>query len=168
MATKTLVIGGTGLVGGHAALYLRSKGSDVTIAGRKGPSDVPALSELPFIQGNYLNGDFSIETLSKFEAVVFAAGSDVRHVPRDNMRMSTIFMPTARPYQSSENSLNKLESRSLFISAAPIRILYRRQSHLAHMSDPESLLRMDSSRYQGLSSMFAVLMRPSSLGMCRA
>ncbi|KAK1458203.1 hypothetical protein CMEL01_15550 [Colletotrichum melonis] len=81
MATKTLVIGGTGLVGGHAALYLRSKGSDVTIAGRKRPSDVPVLSELPFIQGNYLNGDFGKEILSKFEAVVFAAGSDVRHVP---------------------------------------------------------------------------------------
>ncbi|KAK1513328.1 uncharacterized protein CCOS01_14270 [Colletotrichum costaricense] len=81
MVTKTLVIGGTGLVGGHAALYLRSKGSDVTIAGRKRPSDVPVLSELPFIQGNYLNGDFGKEILSKFEAVVFAAGSDVRHVP---------------------------------------------------------------------------------------
>ncbi|KAL2884136.1 hypothetical protein SGCOL_000073 [Colletotrichum sp. CLE4] len=81
MATKILVLGGTGLVGGHAALYLRSKGRDVTIAGRKEPSDVAALSELPFIQGDYINGGFSTETLSKFDAIIFAAGSDVRHVP---------------------------------------------------------------------------------------
>ncbi|KXH58789.1 hypothetical protein CSAL01_11453 [Colletotrichum salicis] len=81
MAKKILVIGGTGLVGGHAALYLRSKRSDVTIAGRKEPSDVAALSELPFIQGDYLNGEFSSETLSEFDAIIFTAGSDVRHVP---------------------------------------------------------------------------------------
>ncbi|KAK1656499.1 hypothetical protein BDP81DRAFT_414937 [Colletotrichum phormii] len=81
MATKILVIGGTGLFGGHAALYLRSKGSIVTIAGRKEPSNVAALSELPFIQGDYLNGEFSSEILSKFDAIIFAAGSDVRHVP---------------------------------------------------------------------------------------
>ncbi|KAL0936359.1 nad-dependent epimerase dehydratase [Colletotrichum truncatum] len=78
---KVLVIGGTGLIGGHAALHLRSKGHDVTIAGRRTPLEVPALAQLPFLAGSYLQGDFTVEKLSSFQVVVFAAGSDVRHVP---------------------------------------------------------------------------------------
>ncbi|WYZ39335.1 hypothetical protein EsH8_III_001249 [Colletotrichum jinshuiense] len=78
---KTLIIGGTGMIGGHAALHLKSKGYEITIAGRRGPSEVPGLAELPFIKGSYLRGEFSLEQLSQFDAVVFAAGSDVRHVP---------------------------------------------------------------------------------------
>ena len=31
---KILVIGGTGMIGGHAALYLKSQGHDVTVAAR--------------------------------------------------------------------------------------------------------------------------------------
>ncbi|WQF87917.1 Putative NAD-dependent epimerase/dehydratase, NAD(P)-binding domain superfamily [Colletotrichum destructivum] len=77
-----LVIGGTGAIGGHAAVYLKSKGHNVTIAGRQPPAEVPVLAELPFLRGNYLNqDDFSLDQLSCFDAVVFAAGSDVRHVP---------------------------------------------------------------------------------------
>ncbi|KAL3296065.1 NAD-dependent epimerase/dehydratase family protein [Colletotrichum asianum] len=78
---KILVVGGTGMIGGHAALHLRSKGHQVTISGRRAPAEVPALVKLPFLQGNYLRGDITAEQLALFEAVVFAAGSDVRHVP---------------------------------------------------------------------------------------
>ncbi|KAF3812165.1 hypothetical protein GCG54_00009850 [Colletotrichum gloeosporioides] len=78
---KILVVGGTGMIGGHAALHLRSKGHQVTISGRRAPTEVPALLELPLLQGNYLRGDITAEQLALFEAVVFAAGSDVRHVP---------------------------------------------------------------------------------------
>ncbi len=45
---KVLVVGGTGLIGGHAALYLAGKGHDVTLMARSAPS-VPALARLPFI-----------------------------------------------------------------------------------------------------------------------
>ncbi|KAI8309737.1 hypothetical protein K4K61_001379 [Colletotrichum sp. SAR11_59] len=78
---KILVVGGTGMIGGHAALHLRSKGHQVTISGRRALAEVPALVKLPFLQGNYLRGDITAEQLALFEAVVFAAGSDVRHVP---------------------------------------------------------------------------------------
>ncbi|TEA17726.1 hypothetical protein C8034_v010040 [Colletotrichum sidae] len=79
---RILVVGGTGLIGGHAALYLHSQGHKVTIAGRRAPSDVPALAALPFLAGDYLKGGFGLEALSAFDAIVFAAGSDVRHVPQ--------------------------------------------------------------------------------------
>lgn len=78
---KILVVGGTGMIGGHAALHLRSQGHQVTISGRRAPTEVAALVEIPFLQGNYLRGDITVEQLAHFEAVVFAAGSDVRHVP---------------------------------------------------------------------------------------
>ncbi|CAH0004380.1 unnamed protein product [Clonostachys byssicola] len=79
---KVLVIGGTGMIGGHAALHLQSEGHKVTIAGRR-PSNVPALSSMPFIKGDYVHEDFSKDQLSGFNAVVFTAGADMRHVPAD-------------------------------------------------------------------------------------
>ncbi|CAH0035748.1 unnamed protein product [Clonostachys rhizophaga] len=77
-----LVIGGTGMIGGHAALHLQSEGHRVTIAGRR-PSTVPALSSMSFMKGDYVHGDFTKDQLSGFNAVVFTAGADARHVPAD-------------------------------------------------------------------------------------
>ncbi|KAM0427828.1 hypothetical protein ACHAPT_007285 [Fusarium lateritium] len=81
---KVLVVGGTGMIGGTTALHLRSLGHRVTITGRKA-SKVPALADLPFLQGDYLKleQDFGKETLGAFDAIVFSAGADVRHVPPD-------------------------------------------------------------------------------------
>lgn len=79
---RILIIGGTGLVGGHAALRLKSEGHQVVIAGRNAPpSTVPDLSGLDFIQGDFAAGGFDAATLAGFDAIVFAAGSDIRHVP---------------------------------------------------------------------------------------
>ncbi|RSL51139.1 hypothetical protein CEP54_011556 [Fusarium duplospermum] len=82
---KVPVVGGTGMIGGTAALHLRSLGHEVTITGRKPspPPSVPALADLPYLQGDYLEleKDFSTETLGAFEAIVFSAGTDVRHIP---------------------------------------------------------------------------------------
>ncbi|KAM6536423.1 hypothetical protein FALCPG4_002431 [Fusarium falciforme] len=82
---KVLVVGGSGMIGGTTALYLRSLGHEVTITGRKPspPSDVPALAEPPYLQGDYLKleKDFSREALGAFEAIVFSAGTDGRHIP---------------------------------------------------------------------------------------
>ncbi|KAI9172835.1 hypothetical protein HJFPF1_02349 [Paramyrothecium foliicola] len=77
-----LVVGGTGAIGGHAALYLQSLGHKVTISGRN-PSSVPLLAALPFIKGNYLANDIPEAQLATFDAVIFTAGADGRHVPND-------------------------------------------------------------------------------------
>lgn len=78
---KILVVGGTGMIGGHAALYLKSLGHDVSIAGRKPPQAATPLVDLPFVQGDYIAGTFTREQLAPFDAVVFAAGNDIRHLP---------------------------------------------------------------------------------------
>ncbi|KAH7141064.1 hypothetical protein EDB81DRAFT_655041 [Dactylonectria macrodidyma] len=83
MGLTILVVGGTGMIGGHAALYLQSKGHQITIAGRHRPDSVPLLAALPFLQGDYVNEDFTKDQLSAFDAVIFTAGADVRHVPAD-------------------------------------------------------------------------------------
>ncbi|MDM4772038.1 NAD(P)-dependent oxidoreductase [Solimonas sp. SE-A11] len=79
---KILVLGGTGLIGGHAALHLASLGHQVTIAARK-PATVAEgspLSKLPFVAIDYLaEGDD--RELAGFDAMVFAAGNDIRHLP---------------------------------------------------------------------------------------
>ncbi|MCY1273971.1 hopanoid-associated sugar epimerase [compost metagenome] len=80
---KILVIGGTGLIGGHAALYLKDHGHDVTIAGRKPAAAGSALAQLKQLQGDYVAGTFSRDDLVGFDALVFAAGSDIRHAPQE-------------------------------------------------------------------------------------
>ena len=61
---KILVVGGTGLIGGHAALLLRSQGHTVAIAGRKAPSPGSALADLEFVQGDYINYTVEVVTNS--------------------------------------------------------------------------------------------------------
>jgi nucleoside-diphosphate-sugar epimerase len=70
------------MIGGHAALYLASMDHDVTVSGRKPPQDSTALASLPFLQGDYVAGTFKEQDLAGFDAVVFAAGNDIRHVPQ--------------------------------------------------------------------------------------
>lgn len=79
---KVLVVGGTGALGGHAALHLAAHGHDVTITGRgeHAPVGTP-LTALGYLRGDYIRGDFPAERLRGFEWVVFAAGNDPRHVP---------------------------------------------------------------------------------------
>jgi nucleoside-diphosphate-sugar epimerase len=77
-----LVVGGTGLIGGHAALYLRDQGHDVTLMARSATT-VPGLRDLPFAHGNYAEDDFSDGRLEGYDGLVFAGGGDLRHVPRD-------------------------------------------------------------------------------------
>ncbi|WP_179405066.1 NAD-dependent epimerase/dehydratase family protein [Burkholderia guangdongensis] len=76
-----LVIGGTGLIGGHAALHLRAQGNAVTIAARKPPAPGSALAQFDVLQRDYVAGDFTRDDLARFDAVVFAAGNDIRHLP---------------------------------------------------------------------------------------
>ena len=78
---KILVVGGTGAIGGHAALYLQSRGHDVAISSRNPPAKGAGLEKLEWLQGNYLNGTFAQSDLAGFEGIVFAAGNDSRHLP---------------------------------------------------------------------------------------
>jgi dihydroflavonol-4-reductase len=82
---KILVAGGTGMIGGHAALLLQAEGHDVTIAARKPVVAAPGspLTKLKFLQGDYVAGTYKKGDLTGFEALVFCAGNDVRHKPQD-------------------------------------------------------------------------------------
>ncbi len=77
-----LVVGGSGLIGGHAAMHLAEAGHDVTIAARNPPARGTPMSSLKFVQGDYVAGTFSAEDLSHFDAVVFAAAQDPRHLKK--------------------------------------------------------------------------------------
>lgn len=80
---KTLVVGGTGMIGTHIAALLREKGNEVTVGARTVPRPGSLASEFPVVLGDYSAGTFSAQDFAPFEAVVFAAGSDIRHVPQD-------------------------------------------------------------------------------------
>lgn len=80
MARKILIVGGTGLIGGAAALHLASLGYAVTIAGRTAPR-APTLAVLPFIAGSYLGDEFNRGVLEGFDTLVFAACNDIRQLP---------------------------------------------------------------------------------------
>ena len=77
-----LVVGGTGMIGGHAAIHLQEQGNAVTIAARKAPAATTPMAQMPRLLGDYTEGDFSAEDLAAFDALVFAAGHDVRHIPQ--------------------------------------------------------------------------------------
>lgn len=78
---KIFIVGGTGALGAHAALYLADKGHEVTIGGRNRATPGSGLARLAFLQGDYVAGDYTAERLAGFDGVIFAAGNDPRHVP---------------------------------------------------------------------------------------
>lgn len=80
---KTLVIGGTGLIGAHAARLLADGGDEVTIAARRAPEGPSLVGDLAFVAGDYAAGDLGPERLAGFDAVVMAASADVRNVRPD-------------------------------------------------------------------------------------
>lgn len=79
---KVLIVGGSGLIGGDAAIYLQGLGHEVTIMARKQPT-APALAAMPLLLGDYINEDFSDGRLAGFDWLVFAAAADIRNMPQD-------------------------------------------------------------------------------------
>lgn len=77
---KILIVGGAGMIGGRTALHLKAQGHDVTIAGRTPPLPDTPLGELPFVRIDYL--DPQAADLTGYDALVFSAGNDVRHIPQ--------------------------------------------------------------------------------------
>lgn len=80
---RILIVGGTGMIGGHAATFLKSKGNDVTLAARKPAASTTPMASFPIIIGDYSKGTFTEADLAPFDAVVFAAGNDIRHISRE-------------------------------------------------------------------------------------
>lgn len=80
---RILVVGGTGMIGASAALHLLEQGNDVTVAGRHPVAETSPVASLPMLVGDYMAQTFTTEMLAGFDAVVFAAGQDVRHLPSD-------------------------------------------------------------------------------------
>jgi len=79
---KILIVGGTGMIGGHAATFLREQGNEVTLAARKSAPAGTPMADMPVIFGDYSQGTFTEADLEPFDAVVFAAGQDIRHIPK--------------------------------------------------------------------------------------
>lgn len=78
---KILIVGGTGMIGGHAAGRLTARGHEVVLGARKPPLPSTPMADLPVLIGDYADGDFQTGDLAGFDAIVFAAGSDFRHMP---------------------------------------------------------------------------------------
>ena len=77
---KILIVGGTGLTGAHAALYLRARGHEVTISSRGEPASGTEMSTFAHIPGSYVDKSISDQTLQAFEGLVFCAANDPRHL----------------------------------------------------------------------------------------
>ena len=80
---NTLIVGGTGMIGGAIALHLRKLGHNVMIAARKMAQPSTDIAKMPFLMGDYIEGTFTEEQLANFQAIVFCAGNDIRHLPPD-------------------------------------------------------------------------------------
>jgi nucleoside-diphosphate-sugar epimerase len=80
---KTLIVGGTGFVGGYTALHFHRLGHAVTIMSRSRPKGTSQLNDLPFIAGNYIEDDFRDGRLEGFDSLVFCAGNDLGNYPTD-------------------------------------------------------------------------------------
>ncbi|MCL2533644.1 MAG: NAD(P)-dependent oxidoreductase [Nocardiaceae bacterium] len=80
---KILIVGGTGMIGAHTAIHLRDAGNDVTVAARNPLAEDSPVQDFPVLLGDYTEQTFTAEQLAPFEAIVFAAGQDIRHMGRD-------------------------------------------------------------------------------------
>lgn len=82
MSRSILVVGGTGMIGSHVAAHLRDRGDRVTIASRSqgGPYDPPSIAGIDRVAIDYTDAGLTPAALEGFEAIVFSAGNDIRHV----------------------------------------------------------------------------------------
>lgn len=78
---KTLIVGGTGGIGGYIALELERQGHKVTLAARNNPK-AAVLAHFPLLRGSYAENDFSEQQLEGFDNLIFAACNDIRQLPQ--------------------------------------------------------------------------------------
>jgi nucleoside-diphosphate-sugar epimerase len=79
--SRVLVVGGTGLTGAHAALHLRELGHEVTLMSRSAP-EAESLRGFPHRAADYADPLLSPDLVAGFEQLVFAAGADLRQLPK--------------------------------------------------------------------------------------
>lgn len=77
---KVLIVGGTGMIGSNLAEYLVAQGAAVTLGARHQPASGTAMARHPVLLGDYTQSGFSAAELEGFDAVVFGAGNDIRHI----------------------------------------------------------------------------------------
>src|SRR5690606_11418973 len=78
---KTLIVGGAGFIGAATAYLLRSRGHDVTIAGRTPPAPGTPLAAFDYVRIDYTQPEQDTSLLGGFDGLIFSAGNDVRHKP---------------------------------------------------------------------------------------
>ena len=126
---KILIVGGTGLIGGEAALYFKSQGHDISIMARK-PSTVAALAEFPFIATDYINDDVNDGRLEGFDALFFSAAADIRNLPIDGSISPDDFynkandMAVPKFFQAAKNAgIKNVSISALFTHKSPLNKL---------------------------------------------
>lgn len=81
---KVLVVGGTGMIGSNLADWLSAQGAVVTLGARQSPASGTAMARHPMLLGDYTQGGFTERELARFDAIVFSAGNDIRHISADD------------------------------------------------------------------------------------
>jgi dihydroflavonol-4-reductase len=76
---RTLIVGGTGMIGHQVAGLLEAHGHEVVLGARRPPDSNSPAAGRPVLLRDYAAGAFTEADLEPFDAVVFAAGQDVRH-----------------------------------------------------------------------------------------
>jgi len=79
VSRRVLVVGGSGLIGSHAAVQLQAAGWEVTVASRHPVEAGQPTHGMPWIAGDYMTDDLGEAQLDGFDDLVFAAGLDIRH-----------------------------------------------------------------------------------------
>lgn len=142
---KVLVVGGTGFVGGFTALYLQQQGYDVTVMSRSRAKGNSAISELPFIKGDYVEDDFSDGRLEGFDRLVFCAAVDIKYLPWDGTttpeafyeKCNTIAVPRFFEAASAAGIPRAVYLGSFYPQVAPEQIEvdpYVKSRHLAEQA----------------------------------
>lgn len=86
MTRKTLIVGGSGMIGSYISTELHAHGDEITIASRR-PADAgdpPSIHGLPRMSIDYTDETLTPQMLEGFDAVVFTAGNDIRHVKAED------------------------------------------------------------------------------------
>lgn len=89
-----LIVGGTGLTGATAAKHLADEGHHITLMARSKPAN-PHLQNFDFMQGDYIQNSISTEQLKNFDALVFAAGADMRMLSPEQFEQQAEFFEHA-------------------------------------------------------------------------
>ena len=116
---KILIVGGSGLIGGHAALHLQAEGHDVTLMSRNKPQSGP-LSELPHIAGSYIDEPADSTRLEGFDVMVFAAAADIVQWCEHLLTPDTQIM--AMKAQVSDTELSQLPKPFKVVGLHPLSV----------------------------------------------